>query len=654
MRTCILFSDNTASTSQPKEKTALTKQYQMGPQGDNEKLTATEFSANLQNVEDQNQGFDGKEETEDKRGETEVEKNPVGGESFVLINLTEKEEFVSMEAITDLPHGEIKGNSGVETLPKPMAVSQPIDEERKDKNDNKTELADNSVGHCVQETAAVCQGSVHNESMTMESSADSSKDSGVIGDLSPHSPEGPVPRDRDNASNAETVPVNIMERIETTDKAITDLSHVEMQGKCGVEPLPKPMAVSQSIDVETKDKNDNKTELADDLVVHYVQETAAVCQGSVHNESVTMESSADSSKDSGVIGDISPHSPEGPTPTDRDNARNAEAVPVNTMEGIETTDKVGNIPHTVDGAADSPLASGLIQRFESVTIQNQLSSVNTKDDDQIDSMNNINDDEQSKNTESASEEGDFSSDDSSVKHDENVGETNKGNERKRKKKTSKKVYKAKRERKRGKLEMQKKEEIDDESAQASVVEKNNKQEKHTVKVVKKDTIEPHKFIEPVQEQSQAAKKNEVVSQKEIVMEISLDKSGNEGDEKLENHSGIDSTASGNDSNMKVFGGYAEAETDTLTSSDFGARGPSSMGNTGSLFELDKKQTKETDNKNKNASPIKATGSGSTQESWQKTENEQASGVRTRSMTKDVENKQKKQNLEAEVNTYIYI
>ena len=625
----------------------------MGPQGDNEKLTATEFSANLQNVEDQNQGFDGKEETEDKRGETEVEKNPVGGESFVLINLTEKEEFVSMEAITDLPHGEIKGNSGVETLPKPMAVSQPIDEERKDKNDNKTELADNSVGHCVQETAAVCQGSVHNESMTMESSADSSKDSGVIGDLSPHSPEGPVPRDRDNASNAETVPVNIMERIETTDKAITDLSHVEMQGKCGVEPLPKPMAVSQSIDVETKDKNDNKTELADDLVVHYVQETAAVCQGSVHNESVTMESSADSSKDSGVIGDISPHSPEGPTPTDRDNARNAEAVPVNTMEGIETTDKVGDIPHTVDGAADSSLASGLVQQFESVTIQNQLSPVNTKDYDQIVSMNNVNDDEQSK-TESESEEGDFSSDDSSVKHDENVGETNKGNERKRKKKTSKKAYEAKRERKRGKLEIQKKGEIDDKSAQASVVEKQSKQEKHTVKVVKEDTIEPHKFMKPVQEQSQAAKKNEVVAQKEIVMEISLDESRNGGDEKVDNHSvGKDMpAASGNGSNMKVFGSYVEAETDTLTSSDFDVRGASSMGN--GLFELDKKKTKETDNKNKNASPVKATGSGSTQESWKTTGNEQASGVRTRSMTKDVENKQKKQNLEAEVNTYMYI
>ena len=521
-----LLSDNASTTSQLKANAALTKDSMVGPQGDNEKTDTMVFSANLQNVEGTSQGLDGKVETKDKSNEADGEKTHAVGESFVVINLTEKEEFVPMDGIKDSAPGELKRISVIESLSKPNAMSLPPDEEMKDQNSNSTELNGNST------------------------------------------------------------------------KSVTQ----------------------------------------------HVQEQADVCQDRGLNVSMTMESSADSSKDSGVIGDLSPQSPEGSIPLEKSQNKNAESMQINAMEGIETDESTRNIPNKVGGTDDSAEASVLVQQFESVTIKNQLSPAAAKDNNQIDSMNTIDGDEHNENTESESEEGDFSSDDSSMKPDENVSESYKGNERKRKKKTGKKAYKAKRERKRGKLEMSKKGEIDNESTKAPAVEKPSGQEKQTVS----DIIKPHQLTEPMQEQKQAVKINETVAQKGIVMDISLDTPGDGGGKNIDNQSvGKDMpVASGSGTNM-VFGGFSVDETGKETRSDYAVRGPPTVWS--SLFELDKKPTEETGVKIKpNASPVKTAGSGSSQESLQTTANEQRSGVATRSMTKDIENKQKKQTLDAGV------
>ena len=497
-----MLSENTSSITQPnKEKAAVTTGSQIGPQGDNEKPGVAVPSTKLQNVDS---NIEGKEDAKSESNGAEADKTPAVGESFIMVDLTEKEEFVPMDAADDTASGKLK-----------------------DKSD---------------------------------------------------------------------------------------------------------------IDEEMKDMNGNSTELAHDSVVHHVQEQD-VCQGNVLNESVTMESSADSSKDSGVIGDLSPQSPVGNMTHDR--------VLTQGMEGIEAGDATGHIPNIAGGSPDSAEAVGLVQQFESVTIKNQMSPLNANDENQIDSINTIDDDDASKSTESESGEGESSSDDSSLKPDENASEPNKGNDRKRKKTMRKKVYKAKRERKKEKHEMSKKGEINNGSVNASVVEKPS--EKHTTV----EGIRPHKLTEPIQEQSQATNVDAVVTQKDILMDISMDtpidgKGENIGNQSVRRNIPI---ALESDGNKKVFGGFSENETSGKSyMSDYEVRGPPARS---SLFELDKKQTTETDNENKGASPAKAAGCRRTQESTKTNGTEKSSGVTTRSMAKDKENKEKKQNLNAEVYYYQY-
>lgn len=387
----------------------------------------------------------------------------------------------------------------------------------------------------------------------------------------------------------------------------------------------KQNRVEEKGDKNTNSDNPYIQHTDEKVVISSVSEEAALSPASLGDEkSVSMEVNVVSSENS-VISEVAPqssHQPIGSGTTDCFETSSAPAMDMSVSS-----------MHTIEGAAEPLLGSGSktdgAETPQAITVNDESKQI-------IDNQG------------SGSE--DF---DGIDKHNE----TSSGNDRKRKMEASEKPDNAKKEKKREKFLAEQKGGIHENDKDInSLPDKQNKANDN------EERMNPPNYVEPVQEQNNDVQINEEVKNADRTFPLSTETSNitlGKQVSHLQNQDESEIILTGGDSNKdKIFGGFFDNKTD-LNSTVKENETPSQ----GSLFQLNKKITKDSDINKQDASLNADAGTSdqtkksvdsskaqtkSRQEDQEKSGKEQQNGVRTRSMTKKKENDQKKNSSEPKV------